>query len=253
MKPPSTCATAWTSLWSSFGNRILFFDLWFKDLPDEAAKKLISGSGDLKYLLESVRRFKPYTLSEVEEKLINLKDTNGIDALVGLYEMITNRFTFSLDIKGEKKLLTRDELSSYFFNASADIRLAAYQEFYRVYIENSTILAQIYSHRVRDWHTEGLTLRGYSSAISARNLGNDLPDEVVDTLLSVCRKNAGIFQRYFRLKAGWLGLEKLRRCDIYAPLNTADKVYSFNEAAKMVFDSFQEFSPQVAAAGRAGF
>ena len=130
----------------------------------------------MKYLLESIRRFKPYTLSEVEEKLLNLKDVNGIDALVNLYEMITNHFTFSLEVDGEKKSLTRDQLTSYFFNASADIRRAAYQELYRVYGENSTVLAQIYSHRVRDWHAEGMELRGYASPIAARNLGNDLPD-----------------------------------------------------------------------------
>ncbi len=234
------------------GNRVLFFEIWFKDLPDDAAARLIAQSGDMKYSLESARRFKPYTLSEVEEKLLNLKDVNGIDALVNLYEMITNHFTFTLEVDGEKKTLTRDQLTSYFFHASADVRRAAYQELYRVYSDNSTILAQIYSHRVRDWHAEGMELRGYASPIAARNVGNDLPDQVVDTLLSVCRKNAGIFQRYFRLKAGWLGLGKLRRYDIYAPLAGSDKQYDFAQAAEMVLDSFREFSPQVAEPGRAG-
>jgi len=237
----------------NLGNRVLFFEIWFKDLPDAAAEKLIAQSGDLKYFLESIRRFKPYTLSEREEKLLALKDPNGIDALVSLYEMITNRFTFSLEVDGEKKSLTRDQLTSYYFNASAEIRAAAYRELYRVYGENATVLAQIYSHRVRDWHAEGMELRGYSSPISARNLGNDLPDEVVDTLLSVCRKNAGLFQRYFRLKAAWLGLDKLRRYDVYAPLTNADKKYDFTQARKMVLDTFQEFSPQVASLARRVF
>ncbi|MGA2489056.1 MAG: M3 family oligoendopeptidase [Anaerolineales bacterium] len=228
------------------GNRVLFFEIWFKDLPEEAAARLIAHSGDMKYALESIRRFKPYTLSEVEEKLINLKDVNGIDALVNLYEIITNHFTFTLELDGEKKNLTRDQLTGYFFNASSDIRRAAYQELYRVYTDNSTILAQIYSHRVRDWHAEGMELRGYASPIAARNLGNDLPDGVVDTLLSVCRENAAIFQRYFHLKAGWLGLGKLRRYDIYAPLAESDKQYEFAQAMEMVMESFQEFSPQVA-------
>jgi oligoendopeptidase F len=228
------------------GNRILFFEIWFKDLPEDSAARLITISGDMKYSLESIRRFKSYTLSEVEEKLINLKDVNGIDALVNLYEMITNHFTFTLEMDGEKKSLTRDQLTSYFFNTSANVRRAAYRELNRVYSDNSIILAQIYSHRVRDWHAEGMELRGYPSPIAARNVGNDLPDEVVDTLLSVCRKNAPVFQRYFRLKAGWLGLEKLRRYDIYAPLAASDKQYDFARATQMVLDSFQDFSPQVA-------
>ncbi len=228
------------------GNRVLFFEIWFKDLPEDVAKKLIVQSGDLKYSLESIRRFKPYTLSETEEKLLNIKDVNGIDALVSLYEMITNHFTFTLEVDGEKRVLTRDQLSTYFFHGSADIRRAAYQELYRVYSANSTILAQIYSHRVRDWHAEGLELRGYATPIAARNVANDLPDTVVDTLLAVCRKNAGIFQRYFRLKAGWLGLGKMRRYDIYAPLAESDKQYDYAQAKEMVLDSFRAFSPQMA-------
>jgi oligoendopeptidase F len=226
----------------SLGNRVMFFEIWFKDLPDETAHKLIASSGDLKYFLESIRRFKPHTLSEKEEKLLALKDPNGIDALVGLYEMITNRFSFSLEVDGEKKSLTRDELTSYYYNASADLRASAYRELYRVYSENSTVLAQIYSHRVRDWHAEGIELRGYSSAISARNLGNDLPDGVVDTLLTTCQKNASLFQRYFQFKAHSLGTEKLRRYDIYAPIAGAEKNYDFNIAKQMVLEMFQEFS-----------
>ena len=230
----------------TLSNRIMFFDIWFKDLPDDIADRLISWSGNLKYVLESLRRFKPYTLSEVEEQLLNIKDINGIDALVNLYEMITNRFEFKLEVDGELKTLTRDSLSAYYFNASADLRKAAYQEFYRVITENATILAQIYSHRVRDWHSEGVKLRGFQSPISARNLANDVPDEVVDTLLSVCQKNAPLFQNYFQLKADWLGMEKLRRYDIYAPLSASTKEYTFDQAAEMVMDSFLQFSPQIA-------
>jgi oligoendopeptidase F len=237
----------------TLGNRVLFFEIWFKDLPDDAAEKLIAQSGDLKYFLQSIRRFKPYTLSEREEQLLALKDPNGIDALVNLYEMITNRFAFTLEVDGEKKSLTRDQLTSYYYDSSPEIRRAAYQELYRVYGENSTVLAQIYSHRVRDWHAEGIELRGYSSPISARNLGNDLPDEVVDTLLTVCRKNAALFQRYFLLKARGLGLEKLRRYDIYAPLAKSEKKYDFSFARQFVLDTFQEFSPQVANLARRVF
>lgn len=230
----------------SLGNRVLFFEIWYKDLPDDAAARLAAQSGDLKYFLDSIRRFKPHTLTEREEQILALKDPNGIDALVSLYEMITNRFTYTLEVEGEKKTLTRDQLSSYYYDPSPLVRQAAYQELYRVYAENATVLAQIYSHRVRDWHAEGIQLRGYSSPISARNLGNDLPDKVVDTLLEVCRKNASLFHPYFLLKARHLGTGKLRRYDIYAPLVRSDKKFDYDYARHLVLDTFQQFSPQVA-------
>lgn len=228
------------------GNRVLFFDLWFKELPEEMAVKLIQHSGDLHYSLESMRRFQPHTLSEAEERMINIKDVNGIDALIHLYEMITGHFTFALEVDGEKKSLTGDQLGTYFQDPSPNLRAAAYQEFYRVYAENAPVLAQIFIHCARDWYTEGVELRGYESPIAARNLGNDLPDPVVDTLLSVCRQNAGLFQRYFQLKARLLGLEKLRRYDIYAPLEPSAKKYDYEYGKRIILRSFHTFSPQIA-------
>lgn len=229
-------------------NRILFFDLWFKDLPDDIANTLIGQSGDLQYFLKAMRQFKPFTLSEPEEKLIILKDLNGIDAMVNLYEMITNSFVFILEVDGEEKSLTEDQLGVYLRHPEADIRKRAYCELYRVYKENAPVLAQIYLHRVRDWNTEAVEMRGYASPISARNLGNDLPDEVVDTLLDVCRKNVGLFQRYFQLKARWMGAPsgKLSRYDIYAPLVASDRTFDFAEARKLVLESFRQFSPHMA-------
>jgi oligoendopeptidase F len=228
------------------GNRVLFFEMWFKELSAEATQNMIEHSGDLRYFLETMTRFKPYTLTELEERMINLKDVNGIDALVNLYEMFTNQFTFKFEIDGKTETITRDQLSSYFSSPAPEIRAAAYQELYRVYIENSTVLAQMYIHRARDWHTEGMELRGFTSPISARNVENDLPDEVVETLLAVCRKNASIFQRYFKMKAQWLGLDQLRRYDIYAPLTPSDKKFDYGTAKQMVMDSYRAFSPKAA-------
>ena len=226
-------------------NRTLFFSLWFKALPDESAARLMRNSGDLRYYLESWRRFKPFTLSEVEEKLINIKDVNGIDALVKVYEILTNNFSYQLDVNGERKTLTRDQLMSYVRQQSPDLRAAAYRELYRVYSENSLVLAQIYSNRVRDWKSESIDLRGYTQPLSVRNLGNDLPDPVVDTLLSVCRQNVGLFQRYFKIKARYLGMDKLRRYDIYAPFAHSEKQYSYDQAVDMVLASFRSFSPHI--------
>ena len=244
--PRSRCAARVDQALTEAHNRTLFFGLWFKDLPDDAAARFIAASGDLHYYLESLRRFKPFTLSEVEEKLINVKDMNGIDALVKVAEMITTRFVFTIEVDGETKTLTRDQLSTYMQHASPDVRAAAYRELWRVFGENSTVLSQIYTHRARDWRAEAVDLRGYAEPISYRNLANNLPDAVVDTLLSVCRQNAGVFQRYFKLKARRLGMEKLRRYDIYAPFAASTKTYSYSQAIDMVLTSLADFAPPLA-------
>ena len=59
------------------------------------------------------------------------------------------------------------------------------------------------------------------------------------------RKNVGIFQRFFQLKARLIGMERLRRYDLYAPVSSADKFYSFNEGTELVFDAYRQFDPRL--------
>jgi oligoendopeptidase F len=151
-----------------------------------------------------------------------------------------------MKVNGEEKEVTRGELMTYVRQSDPELRAQAYQELYRVYAQDGPILGQVYQTLVRDWRNENVNMRGFSSPISVRNLANDIPDEVVDTLLETGQKNAEIFQRYFRMKARWLGLEKLRRYDVYAPVAHSEKQYPFNQAAGMVLDSFREFDPQIA-------
>ncbi|RME49766.1 MAG: oligoendopeptidase F, partial [Caldilineae bacterium] len=130
---------------------------------------------------------------------------------------------------------------------------AAYDELYRVYSEEGTLLAQIYNYRVRDWANEQINLRRFASPIAVRNLANDIPDAVVDTLLEVVAAEAPVFRRYFALKAKWLGLPRLRRYDLYAPLSTAEKKIPYPDAVNMVLDTFHAFSPPVGAHARRVF
>ena len=108
------------------------------------------------------------------------------------------------------------------------------------------ILGQIYQNIVRDWRNENINLRGFKDPISVRNLINDIPDDVIETLLEVSRQNVKHFHRFFRLKAKRLGMEKLNRYDIYAPVAKSDKEYTFAEAADIVLESFSEFHPKFA-------
>jgi oligoendopeptidase F len=231
---------------AEISNQTLFFNLWWKALDDENAGRLLKASGDFHYWLVAMRNFKDFTLSEPEEKIINIKDVTGFNALNMLYDSITNRYTFKIEIDGEVKELTRGEVTALVKESDPDVRMRAYQALFKVYEEDAPILGQIYQAIVRDWRNENLNLRKFKKPISVRNLVNDIPDPVVETLLEVTQQNTKHFQRFFRLKAQRLGMDKLRRYDIYAPVEKSDKKYAFSQAAEIVLESFHEFDPKFA-------
>ncbi|MEK6752603.1 MAG: M3 family oligoendopeptidase [Chloroflexota bacterium] len=227
-------------------NRTLFFSLWWKELDDANAKRLMEASGDYRYYLEAMRLYKPHTLSEAEEKIVNIKNVTGSNALINLYDSITNRYAFKMKVNGKEKEMTAAELFSFRYSSDPKVRAESYQAQFKVLANDGPILGQMYQTRLRDWHNENVSLRKFGSSIAARNLSNDIPDEAVDALLGVARKNVGIFQRYFKMKARYVGMRKLRRYDIYAPVARSKKTYSFDEAVHMVLDAFNGFEPSVA-------
>ena len=231
---------------TALSNRLLFFDLWWQSVDADSASRLTHGTGSLHYHLDTIRRFKPHTLTEPEEKIINLKNITGRSAVHTLYDVITNGFVFSLTVKGKKKQLTREELTVYLRSPQASVREAAYRELYRVFSAQHDLLGEIYKTLVSDWKAENLQLRHFASPIGARNLSNDIPDRAVEVLLAICRKNAEIFQEYFRIKARLCKIKPMSRYHIYAPHRTEQKSYRYHDAVRMVLKAYRGFSPRLA-------
>lgn len=227
-------------------NRLLFFDLWWQSVDEKNAERLMANSGDFRYHLETIRHFKPHTLSEPEEKIINIKNITGQSAVHQLYDVVTNGFTFTLRVGGKKKTMNREALTAYLRSPKAAVREAAYREMYRVYESHQDLLGEIYKTLINDWKAENLQLRHFKTPLASRNLSNDIPDSAVEALLAVCMKNAPIFQRYFKLKAKLCHIGTMNRYHIYAPHRAEQKTYRYPDAVRMVLDAYYGFSPRLA-------
>ncbi len=240
---------------SDVGNRMLFFDLWFKKQLDDAnANRLIDAIPRVyKEYFRHKRLVAKYSLSEPEERIINTLDVTGSRALVKIYDKMTSSFEFTMKLKRGKKVIekkfdNKEKLVSLVRSTDAKIREAAYKSLLEIYRKNSGVLGEIYQNIAIQWRDEAISMRGYKSSISVRNTANNLDDATVEALLASCRKNAAIFQDYFREKAAMLGMKKLRRYDLYAPISnkTADsKKFTYGKAVTSVLDTFGDFDPQV--------
>ncbi|MDR2387668.1 MAG: M3 family oligoendopeptidase [Deltaproteobacteria bacterium] len=237
------------SVMAELENEVLFFSLWWKDLPDEQAAPLLEAAPRHRYMLTRERDLKKHTLTEAEEKIINLKDLTGCDFLTRLYDTITNAYLYRAEFlpPDQKRDLTREELMNYVRHHRPEYRAGAYQELYRVYGQAQATLGQIYQSLTQDWYYEEVVLRHHASPIASRNKQNDLKDETVESLLRVCQQKAPeVFGRYFKVKAQRLGIPTLRRYDIYAPLKPATKTYTFDQALKEVDQAFRAFDSEFA-------
>ena len=203
----TSLVTRMTKLGADISNQVLFFDLWWKRSVDEGnAVRLMQDVGDLAGYLRHQRLVSAYTLSEPEEKLINILDATGASALVKIYDKITNAFEYRVMVGGRRRKMAREELAGLVRSANPKTRQAAYAALFERFEEDKGVLGEIYQNIVLNWRDEGIQLRGYRTPVSVRNIANDVDDKTVDSLLRVCEKNAPIFREFFVQKAKMLGL-----------------------------------------------
>lgn len=249
----SALVTEMELLGTDISNKLLIFDIWFKNILNEnVAKKLIQNIDPVyREFLQHKRLMGKYTLSEKEEKLINIFDVTGPGALVKIYDRMTNDFEFVTVIKKndriqKKKYDNKEKLMSLVRSEKSEEREAAYKALFTVYKKYSGILGEIYTNLIIQWHDENIKVRGFDSPISVRNMSNDIGDEIINTLLHTCKQNTLIFQKYFKLKAKMLGMKKLTRYHLYAPLviNTKVKKYTYEQAVNLVLNVLESFDPR---------
>ena len=239
---------------SEISNRMLFFDLWFKkQINHENANRLINAipKAYQEHLLHK-RLVAKYSLSEPEEKIISTLEVTGIGALIKIYDKMTSGFEFTMKVRHgrktiEKKFDNKEKLVSLVRSPDSNRREAAYKSLLQVYKKNSGVLGEIYQNIIMQWRDEAVLMRGYRSPISVRNIANNLDDATVQALLAACRNNVDIFHDYFIEKAKMLGMKKLHRYHLYAPISNKasdSKKFTYARAVESVLDSFGDFDPQ---------
>jgi len=160
----TTLLSKMTKLGSQIENRTLFFDQWWKkQLDQKNANRLIKSSGELAEFLRFKRLLAKYSLSESEEKLINILDVTGSTALVKLFDKITNAFQFVVKIDGKTKKYNREELGLLVRNPKPKTREIAYKALLSKYDSQKGVLGEIYQNLVLNWKDESIEIRGYSS------------------------------------------------------------------------------------------
>ena len=223
---------------------VLFFSLEFNKLSEKKIKEWLKDKriSYYKYWINRVRKFKKYQLSEAEEQILLEKSLTSGDAWVRLYEESSSRLEFTVD--GKK--YNDAELSKLLLDKNADVRLKAGREMNRVFKENSHLYTFIYNMIIKDKAIED-EKRGFKLPVSSRNMHEDVSDESVDILAKTVKKHyKEISHRFYKLKAKWLGVEKINYWDRNAPLPFSNDIhYSWDEAVKVVLNAYKEFSPKL--------
>ena len=220
---------------------LLFFDLEWSALDDETAEQLLADPALDRYasVLRSGRRYKPYQLSEPEERISAEKSVTGSSAWSRFFNELLSELTVSLD--GEH--LSLDEALSRLSRLTDQgergrVAEAVTQTLRPGLRTRGYVLNTILNERAIEDR-----LRGFDSWISAQNLSNEIPDEATQSLVDAIMARYDIPRRFYSLKAQLLGLPQLKDYDRFAPLQEVGGTIAWDDAQEIVLEAFTDFSP----------
>ena len=226
---------------SSIGKETVFFELEWNKVDQKKADDLLESEelSHYRHYLENIRKYAPHQLSQIEEKLLLECSPVGRGSWTSLFEKIMGHQKF-----GEQKR-TEEEVLSDLYSPDREVRKQAAADLTEGLNSQLHILTHIFNTLLADKMISD-RLRKYPVWVSSMNLGNELEDKTVETLIEATVNRYDIPARYYRIKRDMLGLDELLDYDRYAPLqHLPDKKIDWQNGKGMVLDAFGEFSPRV--------
>jgi oligoendopeptidase F len=221
--------------------QLLFFGLEIADLEDEQADVLLTSAelASWRHWLRTIRKFRPYVLTESEEKILTEKSVSGFAAWDRLYDELLG--AIKVDLDGDE--IGFEEAMSKLYSPDRDLRRRASEAVTEALAPGLKTRTYIFNTIAVDKSIDD-RLRGYATWISARNLSNDTTDEAVEALIDAVVGRYDVVPRYYTLKAKLLGLDRLSFYDRMAPLAEDTTQIEWADARRLVLEAFSEFSSE---------
>lgn len=184
-------------------------------------------------------RYKKYTLSDVEEKLLsNISKAFGNDEQTYGY-LTDSDMTFGT-IKNEDNKeveLTDTNYSIYIKSKDRRVRKEAFDALYNHYKQFKNTITSTFDGSIKQ-SVSIAKLRKYNSAFEASLFKDEISIDVYNTLVNTIHENLNVFHKYYDLKKKVLNLDEFHLYDVYVEMvKDYDKKYSFDEAKQIVINA----------------
>ncbi len=228
---------------TALSTQVIFLELEWAEVAEDRASRLLREPvlDFCRHYLASARRYRSHLLTEAEEKVLAEKRITGASAWSRLFDELTSAIVVNFPdgaVSLEQGLSRLGSPVPDERRAAADAVTAALEPGLRT-------RAFVFNTLMADKATDD-RLRNYDSWVASRNLSNQASDASVQALVDAVVDRYDIPQRWYRLKAQLLGVERLADFDRNASIAEVEEQFSWSQATEIVLDSYGSFSPELA-------
>jgi pepF/M3 family oligoendopeptidase len=220
------------------------FTAWVGGLDVETLIERSALAREHAYLLRRARQEAEHLMSPAEEALAAELDVTGGTAWSRLHGNLTSQLTVTLEVDGKARELPMSQLRNMAFEADRDLRRRAYEAEIGAWEQLGVPLAAALNSIKGQVNTLA-TRRGWASPLDAALFDNNIDRQTLDAMMGAAREFFPDFRRYLRAKARLLGVEKLAWYDLFAPVGSGGRTWSYEDASDFIVEKFGQFSPRL--------
>ena len=227
---------------------LVFFTLEFNRVEETHLAGLLAQNAGLaryKPVFDRLRAMRPYQLSDELETYLHDASVVGASAWNKLFDETMAGLTFA--VKGEEEPLNLEATLNLLTDPMRDRREAGAMALAEVFDRHIKLFARITNTLAKEKEVED-RWRKMPTPQTGRHLSNHVEPEVVEALRNaVVAAYPKLSHRYYRLKAKWLGLDRLQVWDRNAPLPIEQpRLVNWDEARATVSNAYASFDPRMA-------
>jgi oligoendopeptidase F len=208
---------------------------------------------DHAFFLKKTAEQARYLMSDPEESLAAELSLSGSTSWAKLQGTITSQITVDFELSGEVKKLPMPALINIQRSHPDEaVRRRAYETELRTWDSVREPLAACMNG-----------VKGSSNILNKRRGREDALHSAIDearieritleAMLDAMESSFPAFRKYFKAKARHFGKEKLAWWDLFAPLGSSEKQYSWEQAGDFILENFSKFSPELQACAKRAF
>ncbi len=233
------------------GESLSFFNIEVGAISEEKLKELIELDDRVKFhapYVSQIIKLARYNLSEEVERALSIRSSFGPSEMVRFVGESLAKLTITIPQAGQTpETLGLEAALSRLSDKDSAVRSAALKAINEALGKEIAPLTAVTLNMVSGLKSVDEKERGYTSIMAARNIENQVSDEVVFALHRAAQnQGAKLAQRYYRLLAKQIGKPVLAWSDRNAPVAQANKVVTWDESKEIVLNAYQSFSPTLA-------
>jgi oligoendopeptidase F len=192
-------------------------------------------------LLERIRRYKPYTLSNREEEILAMQGEMAQAAGKSFRQLLDADMKWGL-VKtetGEQVELSNATFGKLLVSPSRSVRKNAFHQYYAQFVGHENTLAATLQGSVQK-DVYYAKVRGFSTSLAAAQFPDNVPQSVYDNLIAAVRKHLPAVHRYYDVRRRKMKLKDIHHYDTYVPILTdLEAKHTWKQAVKLVIESLR--------------